>query len=140
MRSAGLKPLLKVAGALADPTRVRVLMVLRGSELCRGELCVCELCDILRVTQSTLSTHLRVLRDAGLVDSRREGKWAYYRLSAATPELLEFLQARFRDVLEGFAPVRSDRMRWQKRIALRDAGGCCVGSNSRNTRPKTSKR
>ncbi len=135
MRHTGLKPLLRVAGALTDPTRVRVLMVLR-----EGELCVCELCDILRVTQSTLSTHLRVLRDAGMVDSRREGKWAYYRLSASTPEVLEFLQARFRDSLEGFAPLRADRTRWQKRLALRDAGGCCVGSLPGNVCSKPSKR
>ena len=68
--------LVLVAKALADPTRVRILTALRG-----GELCVCELCDALRVSQSTLSTHLHVIREAGLVRTRKEGKWIYYTLA-----------------------------------------------------------
>ena len=62
-----MNELLVTAKAFADPTRVRSLAALRG-----GELCVCELSDALGVTQSTLSTHLQVIRDAGLVQTRRD--------------------------------------------------------------------
>lgn len=59
--------------ALSDETRLRILQMLRG-----GELCVCELQDELGAAQSRLSFHLRVLKDAGLVSDRREGRWSYY--------------------------------------------------------------
>ena len=61
--------------ALSDATRIAILRMLRG-----GELCVCELQDELEAAQSRLSFHLRVLRDAGLVADRREGRWSYYRI------------------------------------------------------------
>ena len=64
--------------ALSDATRLRVLEMLRG-----GERCVCELQDELDAAQSRLSFHLRVLKDAGLVEDRREGRWAYYRIAPA---------------------------------------------------------
>jgi ArsR family transcriptional regulator, arsenate/arsenite/antimonite-responsive transcriptional repressor len=59
--------------ALSDATRLSILDMLRG-----GERCVCELQDELDAAQSRLSFHLRVLKDAGLVADRREGRWAYY--------------------------------------------------------------
>ena len=67
--------LVKTAKSLADSTRVRIV-----AALLERELCVCELCDSLGVTQSTLSTHLQVIRDAGLVSARKEGKWMYYAI------------------------------------------------------------
>ncbi len=70
--------------ALSDPTRLEVIELLRG-----GERCVCELMDILEVAQSRLSFHLRVLKDAGLVSDRREGRWVYYTLSSETVSELE---------------------------------------------------
>lgn len=66
--------------ALSDPTRLSVLELLRG-----GELCVCELQEELAAAQSRLSFHLRVLREAGLVTDRREGRWSYYSI---VPEAL----------------------------------------------------
>jgi len=70
--------------ALADPTRVTIANRLAGA----GEVCVCELVDEFELTQPTISHHLRILRDAGLVESRRRGTWAYYRL---VPEAVEGL-------------------------------------------------
>ncbi|MCX5969806.1 MAG: metalloregulator ArsR/SmtB family transcription factor [Cyanobacteria bacterium] len=61
--------------ALADPLRLRVIEALG-----RGERCVCELTDELGLAQSKLSFHLRVLKDAGLLEAREEGRWIYYRL------------------------------------------------------------
>lgn len=61
--------------ALADPTRWAVLEL-----LAHGERCVCDLEESLDAAQSRLSYHLGVLRDAGLVDARRDGRWIYYSL------------------------------------------------------------
>lgn len=66
--------------ALSDSTRLSIVEMLRD-----GERCVCELQDELEAAQSRLSFHLRVLKDAGVVQDRREGRWAYYRL---VPEAL----------------------------------------------------
>jgi len=70
-----MRDFVATARAIADPTRVRILKLLEG-----GELCVCHVQERLDLAQSTASKHLRVLHDAGLVARRREGLWAYYRL------------------------------------------------------------
>jgi len=62
--------------ALSDPTRLSILERLRY-----GERCVCELTDALDAAQSRLSFHLKVLKGAGLVTDRKEGRWMYYTLS-----------------------------------------------------------
>jgi ArsR family transcriptional regulator, arsenate/arsenite/antimonite-responsive transcriptional repressor len=64
-----------VAKALGDPIRLQLIDVLRRHA---GEVCVCELIPLFDVGQSTVSHHLKVLRQAGLVDSERRGLWAYY--------------------------------------------------------------
>jgi ArsR family transcriptional regulator len=64
-----------VAKALADPIRLQLVDVLRKHA---GQVCVCELIPLFDVGQSTVSHHLKVLREAGLVDSERRGLWAYY--------------------------------------------------------------
>jgi ArsR family transcriptional regulator, arsenate/arsenite/antimonite-responsive transcriptional repressor len=66
--------------ALSDATRLSILEMLRD-----GERCVCELQDELDAAQSRLSFHLRVLKEAGLIADRREGRWSYYRI---VPEAL----------------------------------------------------
>jgi ArsR family transcriptional regulator, arsenate/arsenite/antimonite-responsive transcriptional repressor len=95
--------------ALSDETRLSIIERLR-----RGECCVCELMDQLEAAQSRLSFHLKVLRDAGLIDCRREGRWAYYWL---VPEALDRLQG----AVGGLRPTR---------IALAQAGAnrvaCCT--------------
>ena len=75
--------------ALADPTRVSIVNRLAAGEAC----CVCDLTAAFSLSQPTISHHLRILRDAGLVDADRRGTWAYYRL---VPEAIE----RLRDVFE----------------------------------------
>jgi ArsR family transcriptional regulator len=62
--------------ALADPTRVSIVNRLSSA----GEVCVCDLTAAFGLSQPTISHHLRILRDAGLVDCSRRGTWAYYRL------------------------------------------------------------
>jgi ArsR family transcriptional regulator len=72
--------------ALADPTRVAIVNRLAQAE----ETCVCDLTAVFDLSQPTISHHLKVLRDAGLVDSSRRGTWAYYRI---VPEALGALAA-----------------------------------------------
>lgn len=65
--------------ALADPVRLRLLSLI-ASHL-DGEACVCDLVGAFELTQPTISHHLKVLRDAGLVESTRRGTWVYYRVA-----------------------------------------------------------
>jgi ArsR family transcriptional regulator len=72
--------------ALADPTRVAIVNRLAGT----GEVCVCNFVAELGLSQPTVSHHLRLLREAGLVEAERRGTWAYYRL---VPDAIEDLRA-----------------------------------------------
>ncbi len=65
----------EVAKALGDPIRLQLVDVLRKHA---GKVCVCELVPLFDISQPTLSHHLKKLRDAGIVDSERQGLWAYY--------------------------------------------------------------
>lgn len=77
--------------ALSEPLRVEVIELLREQEMC-----VCDLCDHLNVAQSKLSFHLKTLKQAGLVRSRQEGRWIYYRLNLAKLVELEEYLSEFR--------------------------------------------
>jgi ArsR family transcriptional regulator, arsenate/arsenite/antimonite-responsive transcriptional repressor len=73
--------------ALGDAKRLRILTQLAG-----GERCVCDLTDVLDTGQSLLSFHLKALREAGLVNDRRAGRWVHYSINAeALAEMAEFL-------------------------------------------------
>jgi ArsR family transcriptional regulator, arsenate/arsenite/antimonite-responsive transcriptional repressor len=76
--------LARVFKALADPVRLRLFSMITGAE--SGEACVCELTGGFDVSGPTISHHLKVLREAGLIDGDRRGTWIYYR---AVPEALE---------------------------------------------------
>jgi ArsR family transcriptional regulator, arsenate/arsenite/antimonite-responsive transcriptional repressor len=76
-----------VAKALGDPIRMQLVDVLRKHA---GQVCVCELVPLFDLSQPTVSHHLKVLRDAGIVGSEREGLWAYYYVN---PEALEEVTA-----------------------------------------------
>lgn len=92
--------------ALSDETRLGILEKLRG-----GEQCVCDLQDDLDAAQSRLSFHLRVLKDAGVVSDRKEGRWSYYSI---VPEAL----AEVHDLAVALQPSKL-------RILARSNGRCC---------------
>jgi len=75
---------LSITKALADSNRMRVLAVLMRHE----ELCVCQLTALLELATATVSRHMSILHDARLVESRKQGRWVYYRLSDTFPILL----------------------------------------------------
>lgn len=95
---------------LADPTRLR-LEVLLSME---GETCVCELAEAPDAPDFRISHHLGIIRSAGLVESRREGTWMYYRLSNARNRLEECLHECFRDCLADHPTVKADLRRLLK--------------------------
>jgi|ERR1044072_3248652 len=76
----------EVFHALSDETRLQIIELLS-----KGERCVCELTDSLDAAQSRLSFHLRVLRDAGIVRDRKDGRWVYYELDSEVFEEAEAL-------------------------------------------------
>lgn len=92
--------------ALSDATRLAILQMLRD-----GERCVCELQDELDAAQSRLSFHLRVLKEAGLVSDRREGRWSYY-------EIVPGALAEVHDLTVGMQPRRGV-------LPIRRTGACC---------------
>src|SRR5215213_772540 len=92
--------------ALSDETRLAVIEMLSG-----GERCVCELQDELGAAQSRLSFHLKVLKDAGFVTDRKEGRWVHYSLN---PEA-------FADASEILSALKPSR----RALAVQAGSGCC---------------
>jgi len=70
-----MREFIAITKALADPTRVRLLLALDA-----GELCVCQLTELVKLAPSTVSKHMATVRQAGLVEARKDGRWIYYRL------------------------------------------------------------
>ncbi|MBI5211369.1 MAG: winged helix-turn-helix transcriptional regulator [Elusimicrobia bacterium] len=95
-----MKAFMQVAKALADENRVRILMSLDS-----GELCVCQVIHLLRLAPSTVSKHISILYQAGLVDSRKTGRWVHYRIAD-----------------KGAAPTVSAAIRWVRRCVERAPG------------------
>jgi ArsR family transcriptional regulator len=90
--------------ALSDQTRLRILNLLQA-----GELCVCDLVDILEVPQPTASRHLAYLRKTGLVLTRKEGHWIYYRLAQARRPFQEKLMACLAVCCQEFPQLARDK-------------------------------
>ena len=88
--------ILNITKALSDETRVRALMMLTG-----GELCVCQIIEMLGLAPSTVSKHMSILRQAGLVETRKEGRWIYYRLADRKAlkacEILDWLEKHLKN-------------------------------------------
>lgn len=121
-----MEPVLAIAKALSDQTRVRALLALRG-----GELCLCQLVDLLDMAPSTVSRHMDLLHQAGLVERRKEGRWHYFRLRrrSATPTVRKALRWAL-DHPADDPRVRSDDKRLQRirRKDLQELSACYRGS------------
>jgi len=127
-----VKDVVKIFKALADPTRVRIMLLLGVRELC-----VCELMYILGMEQSRVSHHMRVLRDAGLAEDIREGRWIIYRIPKRSRGLVESLFAGpFRERVEDSGEAAADPSKLdecvRKNVRGRDCGpGGSLGSRRR---------
>ncbi|MFB2837216.1 ArsR/SmtB family transcription factor [Floridanema evergladense] len=87
--------------ALSEPLRLQIIDLLQ-----HRELCVCELCEQLEVSQSKLSFHLKTLKEAGLVRSQQQGRWIYYSLNLSKFVVLEQYLADYRR-FSSIAPART---------------------------------
>jgi ArsR family transcriptional regulator len=101
--------------ALGDATRLRILGL-----LLTGEVCVCHIHESLKVSQPKASRHLAYLRRAGLVDTRREGLWVYYRLADAPDPVVASVKQAVTHALGHVDGVRRDALRLQRK------NGCCL--------------
>lgn len=113
--------------ALSDETRLRILGLLLD-----GELCVCELMAILELPQSTVSRHLAYLKNSGLVEDRRAGKWMHYRLAAAADALHTDLLGLLERDLPQLEQIRDDLRRLKKFHPGKPGTKCCVPAASTN--------
>ncbi|MEC7519298.1 MAG: metalloregulator ArsR/SmtB family transcription factor [Myxococcota bacterium] len=99
-----MRELVDIHKALADETRIRILSLLM--EL--GELCVCDVETGLDITQSRASRHMTQLRQAGLVEDRRDGQWVYYRIAESLAPAAAHALTGLREAREGDAELARD--------------------------------
>jgi len=111
---------LNIAKALSDENRVRALMM-----LAQGELCVCQLIEMLGLAPSTASKHMSILRQARLVEARKQGRWMYYRLPGRDcPQEIAQAIEWARNSLEKDKLIRADARR-VKRVCKMDKELLC---------------
>jgi ArsR family transcriptional regulator len=116
--------ILNITKALSDENRLRAIMMLSG-----GELCVCQIIQMLGLAPSTVSKHMSILRQAGLVQTRKDGRWMHYRLADnqkdAVCEILEWLKKH----LEKNAVVKKDikQLKHCRKLNLDDKNQQCKG-------------
>ena len=117
-----MRDLTSLGQAIVDPTRARVIAALR-----HGELCVCELVEALEISQSTLSSHLQVLRQTGIVSTKKEGRWIYYSLTDRKAALIEAVFSHIQPDDDADPRLQRDAERIARRLALREDGRCVLG-------------
>ena len=113
-----MKELLAITKALSDEGRVRALKALSG-----GELCVCQLIELLGLAPSTVSRHMTVLYQAGLVEMRKDGRWNYYRPAGDSgPPIVRGAMQMLEDALKKDPVIRADskRLKSIRRMPLSD--------------------
>lgn len=119
-----MRPVLTITRALADESRLRVLLALRS-----GELCVCQLIELLGLAPSTVSKHMAILVQADLITCRKEGRWHYYQRAdgAQSPQMAR-LTLEWLDAAAGNSPqARADQKRLKTicRKGVEEVSACC---------------
>ncbi len=123
---ANLRDFMAITKALADEQRVRVLLALQG-----GELCVCQIVALLGLATSTVSKHMSILKQARLVDSRKDGRWMYYRLAEENAsEVVRQATALVAGSLAGDPQVLRDKQRLAD-ICTSDPQALCAAQTRR---------
>lgn len=126
-----MRDLAQLFKALSDETRLQML----GLLLHAGELCVCDFVEVLGITQSKASRHLRYLVNAGLLDDRREAVWVYFRLTPSAEPAQAALLAQLPSLLDGqLDPKLAPRLAaWRKNKAR--GGPSCSTPTPRASNP-----
>ncbi|MDO9574737.1 MAG: metalloregulator ArsR/SmtB family transcription factor [Candidatus Contubernalis sp.] len=94
---------------ISDETRLRIIMLLN-----KKELCVCEICDILNLSQPKVSRHLTKLRDTGFVKNDREGQWIFYCLNMED-ELMKDIVKKIEENIDSFSALKNDKLMLAKK-------------------------
>jgi ArsR family transcriptional regulator len=116
-----MKKIANIFKALSDDTRLRVIKLLQ-----ERELCVCELMQVLDMSQPRISRHMSVLKNAGLVEDRREGKWVYYSLRKETQDKeIKILLNVMVIMANDDAVVKADQKKLKKAVRLGELKTCC---------------
>jgi len=121
-----MREFMNITKALSDENRVRMLLALH-----KGELCVCQITELFGLAPSTVSKHLSILFQAGLVDSRKEGRWIYYQLpgkkaDVAVREALDWVGKALSDQVQ----VLEDGKRLRK-VLKQDLAELCKRQRAR---------
>ena len=122
MHTINVKPH-EVFQACADPTRIRIVRLLAETD---EEACLCELVDSLQEPAYKLSRHLKILRQAGLLTTQKDGRWVYRHL-VSEPPYLDTLYATVRALPDPDQVYQTDLARFKERMCLREDGRCRVG-------------
>jgi ArsR family transcriptional regulator, arsenate/arsenite/antimonite-responsive transcriptional repressor len=119
-----MREMAAVLKALSDETRLKMLGLLFEA----GELCVCDFVEVLGITQSKASRHLRYMVNAGLLADRREGVWSHYRIATAPKPLQKAVLAGMRRIVPPHVPqgLFEALAAWRKRKACDDSKGGCA--------------
>ncbi len=116
-----MKDVLTVTKALSDGNRLRTVMALRDM----SELCVCQVTEMLGLAPATVSRHMSILQNAGLVENRKNGRWVFYRLSkAAKTEPVVTVMNWLGESLDRSPEIRADR-KYLRKIAKCGAAQYC---------------
>lgn len=110
---------------LSNKTRLKIMWVLSKAN---PEICVCEIMDSLDESQYNVSRNLKVLKNAGFVRERKEGRWVFYSLVKPVKKFQEFVLKAVSSLPEELFSRESERLK--KRLSLRKNGKCIVGINS----------
>ena len=121
-----MREFMRITKALADENRVRVLLALDA-----GELCVCQISELCGLAASTISKHLSILYHAGLIESRKEERWVFYRLpgreaSAAVREAIDWVRKSL-----GGTPQAAEDHKKLKQILKVDRSTICQRQQQR---------
>lgn len=106
--------------ALSDPTRIRIVRLLMEA---KGEACLCELADSLEEPEYKLSRHVKVLKQAGLLHTEKDGRWIYHRLTSADRHLSSLFKFIV-GIPDSDRQFEGDSKRFAKRKMLREGGRC----------------
>ncbi len=113
-----MQNVLSINKALSDESRVRVMLALAG-----GEMCVCQIIELLGLAPSTVSKHMHVLQQAGLVAARKEGRWVYYRRAEAAT--IRGHLALLDEALANHATAKDDARRLKRIRKINRSELCC---------------
>lgn len=123
--------LISVFKALSDPNRLRALLVLQDRELC-----VCQIVEMLGFAPSTVSKHMSILKNAGLVETEKKGRWVHYRKADTGNPVIEQLLQSLPELLRQEDQVQNDDIALSRIMAL-DPETLCKMQNKRNDHENT---